>query len=93
MKLLLDENLLKRLKRDLVNHDVFHISDKKWQGLKNGELLKKLMAENFDALITIDKNLSHLQNFNKYPISVLIIMASDNTYPTLSPFVLKFYKF
>jgi predicted nuclease of predicted toxin-antitoxin system len=70
MKLLLDENLPKRLKRDLVNHDVFHISDKKWQGLKNGELLKKLMAENFDALITIDKNLSHQQNFNKYPISI-----------------------
>ena len=75
MKLLLDENLPKKLKRDLTIHEVYHVSDKGWQGKKNGELLALMLAEGFDALITIDKNLKFQQNFSKYPIPVLVLAA------------------
>ena len=86
MKLLLDENLPKRLRRDLLPHEVWHVSDKKWQGKKNGELLAAMLVDGFDALITIDKNLQFQQNFAIYPIPVLVLMAMDNTHPTVQLF-------
>jgi predicted nuclease of predicted toxin-antitoxin system len=83
MKLLLDENLPKRLKSDLPNHQVFTVRDMGWNGKKNGELMKLLIENNFDALITFDKNLQFQQNFEKYQLPVLVLNASDNTYLTL----------
>lgn len=86
MKLLLDENLSKRLRRDLLPHEVWHVCDKKWQGKKNGELLAAMLEDEFDALITIDKNLQFQQDFARYPIPVLVLMAFDNTHPTVQLF-------
>lgn len=85
MKLLLDENLPRKLKRDLMEHDVYHVADMKWQGKKNGQLLTAMLEEDFDVLITIDQNLSYQQNFNKYPITVLVLLAKSNSYPQLKP--------
>ena len=85
MLLLLDENLPKRLKTNFPDHDVFTVRDKEWNGIKNGELLKLMLANNFDALLTFDKNLQHQQNFIKYPIAVFVLTAYNNTYELLSP--------
>ena len=87
MRILLDENLPKRLKLDLSEYEVFTVRDKKWNGLKNGELLKKLIQEDFQVLITFDKNLEFQQNFSKLPITVLTIKAEDNTYLTLKNYI------
>ena len=65
MKLLLDENLPKRLKQDFAEFEVSTVSDKNWTGKKNGELLKLLMENDFKALITFDKNLQYQQNFKR----------------------------
>jgi hypothetical protein len=65
MRLLLDENFPKRLKQDFLAHEVFTVREKSWYGIKNGELLKLLLENNFDALLTFDKNLQHQQNFLK----------------------------
>jgi predicted nuclease of predicted toxin-antitoxin system len=83
MKLLLDENLPKRLKSDFPNHQIFTVRDMGWNGKKNGELMKLLIENNFDALITFDKNLQFQQNFEKYQLPVIVLNASDNTYLTL----------
>ena len=56
MRLLLDENLPKRLKLNFPEHEIYTVSDKGWNGIKNGELLKLLIENNFDALLTFDKN-------------------------------------
>lgn len=64
MKLLLDENLPKKLKSDFPEHEIYTVSDKGWNGVKNGELLKLLLQEGFDALLAFDKNLQHQQNFD-----------------------------
>ena len=70
MKLLLDENLPKRLKLEYPEHEIYTVWEKEWNGIKNGKLLQ-LMADNkFDALLTFDKNLQHQQNFNKYTVTV-----------------------
>ena len=84
MLLLLDENLPKKLKSDFTGHQVFTIRERGWHGLKNGLLLQKLIDNNFDALITYDKNLQHQQNFKKYPITVFVLSARVNTYPVLT---------
>ena len=51
---------------------------------KNGELLKLLMENNFDALLTFDKNLQHQQNFVKYTIAVFVLSAKINSYEQLT---------
>lgn len=84
MRLLLDENLPKRLKQDFLRHEVFTVREKSWNGVKNGELLKLLLENNFDALLTFDKNLQHQQNFLKYTITVFVLSAKMNTYEELT---------
>jgi hypothetical protein len=49
MKLLLDENLPKRLKLDFGEHEIFTVRDKNWNGIKNGKLLELLTGDGFDA--------------------------------------------
>jgi hypothetical protein len=84
MKLLLDEDLPKRLKTDFANHEIYTVRDKEWNGISNGEFFQ-LMAENgFDALLTFDKNLQHQQNFQKYTIAVFVLSAVNNTYLVLT---------
>lgn len=84
MRLLLDENLPKRLKLNFPEHEVFTVRDKQWNGIKNGELLKRLLDNSFDALLTFDKNLQHQQNFLKYTITVFVLTAKINQYIELS---------
>lgn len=93
MKLLLDENLPKRHKEDFTNHEIYSIRDKGWNGVKNGELLKLMIAEEFDALLTFDKNLQYQQNLNKYTISVFVYNTYANTYEALSPLSCKILDF
>ena len=85
MRLLLDENLPKRLKNDFPDHEVFTVAEKEWTGKKNGELLKLMLENDFGALLTFDKNLQHQQNFQKFPLTVFILTAPNNTYEHLSP--------
>ena len=84
MRLLLDENLPKRLKQDFSKHEVFTVRDKGWNGIKNGELLKLMKENDFNALLTFDKNLQHQQNFEKYTITVFVLTATINTYKELT---------
>jgi len=65
------------------------ITDLRWNGIKNGELLKLMLAEHFDVLLTFDKNLRHQQNFQKYPIAVFVLVAERNQYRFLAPLVEK----
>ena len=84
MKLLLDENLPKRLKEDFADHEVYSVTDKGWNGLKNGDLLELMISEQFDALLTFDKNLQHQQNFKRFNLTVFVLSASSNTYNQLT---------
>lgn len=83
MKLLLDENLPKRLKLELKEFEISTVSYNGWAGKKNGELMKLMLENNFDILLTFDKNLQFQQNFKKYSLSVFVLAAKDNTYNTL----------
>jgi predicted nuclease of predicted toxin-antitoxin system len=84
MKLLLDENLPKRLKGDFPDHEIYTVSDMGWKGIKNGALLQLMVDNEFDALLTFDKNLQHQQNFSKYTLTVFVLHAGNNTYLELT---------
>jgi len=80
MKVLLDENLPKKIKQDLKGYEVFTVCEKGWDGKSNGELMRLMMDARFEVLITFDKNMEHQQNFRKFPIDVFVLNAQ--TIPT-----------
>ena len=88
MRLLLDENLPKKLRKDFPRHKTFTMREKGWTGKSNGILMQLMTEDGFDALITFDQNLQHQQNFKKiYFNSVLV--APDNSYLTLKELIPK----
>ena len=89
MKILLDENLPWRLKRDFHEIETFAVRDMDWEGVKNGELLRRMNENGFDILVTFDKNLQHQQNLSKFGISVIILDAPGNKYLDLLPLIPK----
>lgn len=89
MKVLLDENVPRKFKFRLANFEVLTVQEKGWNGKKNGELLKLMLGEGIRILLTVDKNLAYQQNFDKYPISVLVIDTKDNSYDSLMTFLPK----
>jgi predicted nuclease of predicted toxin-antitoxin system len=76
MKLLLDECLDWRLRRDLPGHEVKTVKDMGWEGIKNGRLLTLAQAE-FQVFITGDRNLSFQQNLPGFSIAVLLLKADS----------------
>jgi len=59
MKILIDEQLPTKLKYRFANtgFEVYTVRDMDWLGKKNGELLLLMTENNFDNLLTNDKNL------------------------------------
>ncbi len=87
MKLLLDENLPKKLKQDFREFEIYTVWEFGWNGKTNGELLELMLEEGIEVLMTFDKNLQHQQNFEKYPLSVIVLTAESNQYKHLQPLV------
>lgn len=84
MKLLLDENLPKKLKyRFSAEYEVLTVTEMGWSGKKNGELLTAMKELNLTILLSSDKNMSHQQNLKKHDIALVVLDAPDNRYPTL----------
>ena len=65
MRVLLDECLPRRLKRELVGHDTRTAPEMGWASKSNGELLA-LAVDHFDVFLTADRNLSHQQGSNRW---------------------------
>jgi hypothetical protein len=86
MRLLLDESVPRRLRRALPAHTVKTAVDMGWGGVKNGPLLALAAAE-FDAFITVDRNLPYQQNIAALPIAVVVLSAQSNELQALLPLV------
>ncbi len=86
MRLLLDECVPARLRRALPSHQVSTVVLQGWSGIKNGKLLE-LAARDFDAFITVDKNLPYQQNTATLPFAVFVLDALSNELPYLLPLV------
>ena len=87
MKILLDENVPDDLKYEFKNMDIYSVNDMKWNSKKNGELLTLMVENNFDVLITLDKNLKFQQNLSKFDIRIICLKVPDSRIETSKPFV------
>ena len=77
MRLLLDECVPRRLRRELSDHEVRTVPEMGWAAKENGELLE-LASNHFDALITTDQRLSYQQDVGRFPIAVVVLVARRN---------------
>lgn len=83
MRVLLDECLPRRLKRDLVGHDVRTAPEMGWASKRNGDLLRAAVDAEFDAFVTVDRKLQHQQNLSAFNIAVVVLEAKSNTHADL----------
>ena len=82
MRVLLDECVDRRLARDLVGHRVAHVARLGWTGTKNGALLRRAEGE-FDAFVTVDRNLRFQQPISQFEIAVFVLRAASNRWNDL----------
>lgn len=90
MKILLDENIPTKVKFDFgKGFELVTVRDMGWLDKKNGELLGLMTFSGFDFFITLDKNLQHQQNLEKFNIKIFLLLVPDNKHQTLQPFIVK----
>jgi hypothetical protein len=56
-----------------------------WSSTRNGELLRLMVAEGFNALLTVDQNLEFQQNLRASGIGVVLVLAKTNRVKDLRP--------
>ena len=85
MRVLLDENLDRRLKKAFeAQIEVMTVIERGWGGKKNGELLR-LAEQEFDVLVTMDRNLEHQQNLRNFDLRIVLITARSNSRKDVEP--------
>ena len=84
MKVLLDECVPRKLKRELPDHEILTVTERGWSGIKNGNLLA-LATPEFDVFLTVDQNLKYQQNLKNFSIAIILLVARNNRFKTLLP--------
>lgn len=77
MRVLLDECVDRRFARELSGHEVATVGQMGWTGITNGRLLG-LAAGQFDAFITVDRNLQFQQNLQEFTLAVIVVRTRSN---------------
>ena len=85
MRILLDECVPRRLKREFSGHDVHTVPEMGWSGTKNGELLQLMARQGFDVLVTADQGIRHQQNPQAAGVALVVLVAVSNRLPDLAP--------
>lgn len=86
MRILLDEDLPRRLVKHLQGHEVSTAQRNGWSGVKNGKLLV-LAATEFDVFLTMDSNLEYQQNLKTLPVAALVVLAVSSGIEHLLPLI------
>ena len=86
MRILLDECVPRRFRRELPEHEVRTVPEMGWASFKNGALLATASGK-FDVLLTTDQRLSYEQNVSTLEIAVVVLVARRNKLDFLLPLV------
>jgi hypothetical protein len=84
MRVLLDECLPRKLKREVQAEVVKTVPEMGWAGTKNDSLLR-LAEREFDVFLTNDQNLEHQQNLQTFDLAVVVLVAFTNDIEDLRP--------
>jgi predicted nuclease of predicted toxin-antitoxin system len=87
MRILLDECVPRRLRRELPGHDLRTVPEMGWSGKKNGELLRLMVADGFEVFLTVDQDLRYQQNLTGAGIAVIVLVAASNRLADLVPLI------
>jgi hypothetical protein len=89
VKITLDENVPRPLKRFFADHEVSTVQECGWRGVLNGELLS-LAEESFEVFILADKNMRYQQRMGGRRIAILELPT--NRWPFLVPLATRIAK-
>ena len=76
MKVLLDENLSRRLRRLLVNHEATTVAYQGWRGVVNGSLLNLAEQHGFEVFLTADQSVPPQQNMRNRTLGVIVLSVN-----------------
>ena len=75
-RVLFDENMPRKLRRDLPEFFVRTAQEEGWSAFKNGDLLRRATLT-FDVFVTIDQRMRYQQNVTQLQIGVVVIEVPD----------------
>ncbi|HEX6746063.1 MAG TPA: hypothetical protein VF092_02025 [Longimicrobium sp.] len=71
--MLLDENVHRKLARELPGHTVSTVAAEGWRSVLNGELLRRAEAAGFDVFVTADRNLEYQQSLSGRSFGTVVL--------------------
>jgi hypothetical protein len=77
VKVLLDEDLDHRLRKNLTAHDVFTVRYLGWAGLKNGDLLSAAENYGIEVFLTGDQEIKYQQNLVGRRVAIVVLSATN----------------
>lgn len=77
-RVLFDENMPRKLRRDLPEFVVRTVQEEGWAGFENGDLLHRA-SSSFDVLVTADQRLRYQQNVSRFQIGIVVLETFDTT--------------
>lgn len=75
-RVLFDENMPRKLRRDLSDFVIRTAQEEGWGSYTNGELLSRAAAT-FDVIVTLDQRMRYQQNLAEWRIGVVVIEIPD----------------
>src|SRR5882757_2184823 len=77
MRILIDECVDPRIKQLFDRHYIATVHECGWEGLEDAPLLLQAQ-DDFDVLLTLDRNLEFQQNISKLRLGLLVIQVPKN---------------
>jgi PIN like domain len=85
MRILLDECVPRKLRRELPGHDVRTVTEMGWSRQKDKDLLALMAGAGFEVLLTVDQGIPYQQNLGAGGVAVVVLIASSNQLADLIP--------
>lgn len=86
MRILFDQGVPKKLRRELAGHEVRTAYEAGLSDCSNGELLRAAEKE-FDVLISTDSNIKYQQPLSDFDIALIVLRAFTNSLVDYLPLV------
>ena len=84
-RVLLDECVPRRLRRELADFAVPTVPDEGWAHRRNGALLRLMVDAGFPTFVTMDRNLAYQQHVASIGAAVVVLRARTNRLHDLLP--------